>query len=120
VASGWGIFDGIMPWYDGPEWDDVAAEVFEDAKERVKQHAQDNALWEDRTGDARASLDTMVIHEGAQVSLVLFHGVEYGMWLETIQSGRFAIILPTLEEVAPQIFGEAMNIIAEARQGQGF
>lgn len=71
--------------------------------ELVKAYAQENAPWSDRTGAARAGLDTEVSREGTEVVLTLFHTVEYGQWLETINSGEFAIIMPTLEALERQI-----------------
>lgn len=70
----------------------------------VLGYAQANAPWEDRSGLARSGLGTDVYEEDGNVNLVLFHTVDYGLWLEVIQSGRFAIIMPTLEAMAPGIF----------------
>jgi len=64
---------------------------------QIENYAQANAPWEDRTGEARDGLGVEVDEDGETVTLTLYHSVEYGFWLETIQSGRFAIILPTLE-----------------------
>lgn len=65
--------------------------------------AKEQASWTDRTGDARAGLDTEVYWEGDTVIWELFHTVDYGKWLETIYSGKFAVIMPTLELFAPQV-----------------
>lgn len=72
--------------------------------QEIRDWAQDNAPWEDRTGDARAGLDVEVDQHGTVIDIVLFHTVDYGQWLETIQSGRFATIMPTLEHFAFIIF----------------
>lgn len=111
--------DGIIVWFDGPEWDDVAAEAFEGARESVEEYARTNAPWEDRTGDARAGLKASVEHGGGDVTLTLEHTVEYGLWLEVIQNGRFATIMPTIETKAPQVMSDAVNKIAQARHGRG-
>lgn len=65
--------------------------------------AQMNAPWTDRTGAAREGLEVDVANEGDEVVVTLAHTVDYGIWLETIQSGRFAIIMPTLEKYAVEI-----------------
>lgn len=109
--------DGIRDWFDGPEWDDVVEEVFRDAAGRVETEARTNAPWEDRTGDARAGLTAQVASENGDVVLTLFHTVEYGLWLEVIQNGRFGIILRTLEEQAPDIMQKAAQAAFTARQG---
>jgi len=76
----------------------------EDIAPDIRDYARQNAPWTDQTGDARAGLDTEVDDEGDEIVITLFHSVEYGIWLETIQSGRFAIIMPTLEAFASEIF----------------
>lgn len=65
--------------------------------EEMQEWAQENAPWEDRTGDARAELEATTTHRGFHHEIDLHHGVDYGIWLELIQSGTFAIILPTIE-----------------------
>lgn len=112
------IDDGIAMWFDGPEWDDAVAEAFKDAAEDVKTAAQQNAHWADRTGDARAGLDTAVENNNGEVVMTLFHTVEYGLWLEVIQNGRFATIMPTLEEYAPRAFNLAEAKISQSRRGR--
>lgn len=67
-------------------------------------YAQANAPWADRTGEARAGLDYDVYEEGGEVVLDLMHTADHGYWLELIQGGRFAIIMPTLEAHAGAIF----------------
>ena len=66
-------------------------------------YAKAYAPWADRTGDARAGLDTHVEWDGDIIVWQLYHTVEYGLWLETIQNGAFAIIMPTLESFAPRV-----------------
>ena len=111
--------DGIIAWFEGPEWDDVALKVFQDAASRVETEARTNARWEDRTGDARAGLTAQADAAGGDVVLTLFHTVEYGLWLEVIQNGRFAIIMPTLEEQGLRIMEDAAQAAFAAREGRG-
>jgi len=75
--------------------EEVAQEMLADAKA--------NAPWDDRTGIAREGLDVDVSKEGGDIVITLFHTAEYGIWLELIQSGRFAIIMPTIEKYASEI-----------------
>lgn len=111
------VEDGIMAWFDGPEWDDVAEAAFKDAAQEVQTIAQADAPWEDRSGDARSGLETSVSNDDGLIELSLFHTVEYGLWLEVIQNGNFAIIMPTLEQQAPRVFQEAADKVASARKG---
>lgn len=115
--ANWLIDDGIIAWFEGPEWDQVVLEVFQDMAPRVANAARDNAIWEDQTGNARAGLTAEAILVNGAVYLTLFHTVSYGYWLEVIQSGRFAVIMRTLEEQAKPIFREAASRVRSARQG---
>lgn len=89
----------------------IPAEVLGRAKRSADQEAikiladaKENAPWQDRTGAARAGLGVEVDIEGDEVVISLFHSVDYGIWLETIQSGEYAIIMPTLEKYAAEVF----------------
>lgn len=76
----------------------------------VLDYAKDNAPWADRTGDARNGLDVEVDEEDDVVYLTLFHTVDYGLWLEVIQSGRFATIMPTLEHYAAEVMAKTSSV----------
>jgi hypothetical protein len=82
-----------------------AEEILRDMAREVQAYAQQNAPWTDQTGAARNGLTTDVYREGDTVVLQLYHTVDYGVWLETIQNGEYAIIMPTLEHFT----GEAMD-----------
>lgn len=114
------LWDGIAAWFDGPEWDDVATEAFEEAAKDIQNAAQGGAIWADQTGDARNGLKADVENQGGVIVLTLFHTVEYGLWLEVIQNGRFAIIMKTLEEHADSAFKMAEDRVSTARSGTGF
>lgn len=75
-----------------------AEELMLKVAENSLEYARANAPWEDRTGDARAGLNVSVDSDGDSIIMQLFHTVDYGLWLEVIQSGRFAIIMPTLQD----------------------
>lgn len=111
------IDDGIEAWFEGPEWDEVTAEVFRDFAPEIEATAKSNAPWEDRTGDARAGLRASVENQDGLVVLSLSHSVSYGRWLETIQNGRFAILIPTLEEYHRQVAAEVARRVGRARKG---
>jgi len=115
------ILDGVLPWYDGPEWNDIVADVFSKAAPEVEDRAKADAPWEDRTGAAREGLNASVNEVGdEEVALILAHTVEYGYWLEVIQNGAFAIIMPTLEREAPKIYADVAKAVANARHGVNY
>lgn len=100
------IDDGIMI-SSQPGLVEDAAEKFEQAAVGILHYARANAPWADRTGMARAGLQTSVFVTGEEVVLELYHTVEHGLWLEVIQDGAFATIMPTLEQFAPMAFASA-------------
>lgn len=65
-----------------------------------------NAPWTDRTGQARATLRAEVLEATGKGALILLrHGVDYGgLYLETMQAGRFAIIGLAIDHWAPIIW----------------
>lgn len=71
----------------------VATEMQNDAKA--------NASWTDRTGNARTGLFGTSEADFAQkvVTIYLSHGavIDYGRWLELANSGRYAIIMRTMQ-----------------------
>lgn len=70
----------------------------------IESAARTNAPWTDRTSNARNGLFTHVSQSGEMVySLDLAHRVPYGIWLEVRWSGRYAIIMPTLQEYGPRV-----------------
>ena len=84
----------------------------------VEQEAKASAPWADRTGAARSGLYTDVYEEGGEVVLELGHSVDYGQWLELIQDGQYAIILPTLEKMAASVMQSAGSGVFP--MGEGF
>src|ERR1700752_692723 len=65
------------------------------ASERGEKEMKAKAPWIDRTGNAREGLfaDSHIETIGAltRYSLVFGHTVDYGIYLETMQNGRFQI-----------------------------
>lgn len=78
---------------------------------RIESHMKTNAPWTDRTGNARAGLFARSEIGGLSASIVFGHSVFYGIFLETRFSGTYAIVLPTLEEMAPQFMSFAARLI---------
>lgn len=77
---------------------------------RVQGHAQQSAPWSDQTGNARQGLKARAGSRQATFWIDLFHTMPYGIWLETRWSGRYAVIIPTILEMGPQVIkgvGEA-------------
>jgi hypothetical protein len=74
---------------------------------QLETYAKDNAPWTDRTGNARQGLTGLVDDVAVSiVDLYLTHSpaIFYGKFLELSYSGRYSIILPTMEAHYDNIF----------------
>jgi hypothetical protein len=81
----------------------AAKENMQELAQEIQQYAQENAPWQDRSGDARRGLKALFIDRGVAFEIDLGHSVYYGWYLENYDGGRLAIIQPTLQEFAPQM-----------------
>lgn len=88
-------------------------EVMEQGAQEIEAYARANAPWSDITGMARAGLVASVEEDDLEIDIVLAHSVEYGIWLETIQAGQYAIIMPTLEMLGPEIIHQAGGAVTD-------
>lgn len=114
------VHDGIGPVLDYMVLN-VATnvmEAMEQGRAEVEAYAQANAPWADRTGAARDGLVASVSNDLGEIVIELAHTVDYGIWLELIQNGRFAVIMPTLEALGPKIIRDAGGRVLQT--GRGF
>lgn len=72
---------------------------------------KNNAKWTDRTGAARNGLRAQVQTNGQTVAIVLYHSVHYGVFLEVRWGGKYAIIGPAVQAMAP-LFVETIARLA--------
>jgi hypothetical protein len=78
----------------------------------IETWMKQNAPWTDRTGNARQTLHNeleQVIN--VMVELILAHGVDYGIHLETKFGGRYAIIGPALDHFIPLIWRDIQAMV---------
>jgi hypothetical protein len=79
----------------------------------ISNWMKSNAPWTDRTGNARQTLYTEVQDVVNQmVTLIISHGVDYGIYLELKNAGRFAIVNPALDEFAPKIWADVKRMLS--------
>lgn len=96
--------------------DQAVMAVLEREAPKVEAHAKTNAPWQDQTGNARQGLRAEAYDTGGdQKGIVLYHQVPYGIWLEVKNSGEYAIILPTIEVMGPQVMASLENILGKIR-----
>lgn len=78
---------------------------------RIETHMKHQAPWTDRTTNARNGLAAEAFEEGDTFGIVLRHSVDYGIFLEDKNNGKYAIIIPTLDEYAPKVMGTLTKLI---------
>lgn len=79
----------------------------------IENYMRANAPWTDRTGNARQALYTAVEQvAGQMVTIILAHGVEYGIYLELSNAGRYAIVNPSLDYFAPRIWADVRRMLS--------
>lgn len=71
--------------------------LMEHTAPRIESYAKEHAPWTDRSSNARRGLTAVTKINGDEMSIILFHKVPYGVWLEIRWSGRYAAIMPALK-----------------------
>lgn len=107
---------------------------------QVEGYMRSNAPWTDRTSNARQGLFARPFGESGQQSVStgggtgryggagtigmgsssvlsemlgidLYHTMPYGIWLEVRWNGKYAIILPTIRAMGPEVMSTLRNLI---------
>lgn len=92
---------------------DRMSEIAVEFAGELLDYARQNAPWNDRTGDARGGLSSEVTAENESLEIQLYHTVTYGIWLEIRWGGKYAIIIPTVEQKGAELFDRMDNILGE-------
>jgi len=78
----------------------------------IKKWMKKNRLWTDRTSDARDRLDCVYVWEDVElVSIVVFHQVSYGVWLELAHQRKYAILMESLEKHQDEIIDALQHLM---------
>lgn len=110
-------FDSLTPNLKRllPKVDAAVDLVFDRYEAEAETYARTNAPWKDETGNARAGLfaqhdkQPMVVHK-----LTVYGTMPYTFWLEVRWSGKYAIIGPTLYEMAPRMAADLAAAVSRA------
>lgn len=79
----------------------------------MEQWMKINAGWTDRTGNARQTLSAQVeAISRDMMEIILAGGVDYFIWLELANAGRFAIIGPALDYFGPLLWADLRRILS--------
>lgn len=100
----------------GPKVNKFLTVTTDFAKGKGVDQAKLKAPWTDRTGAARGGLNGNTSHSGqlqgvgfAKHTITFAHGVDYGIWLEVANSGKFQIIMPVVLAVGKSV----MSVIGD-------
>lgn len=89
---------------------------FLNAKPAAESWAKRFAPWTDQSGNARSGLhaDVRSIDNGNAFELIMAHSVFYGIFLETRFSGKYAILMPTVNHIGAQLLQKIEKAIGGA------
>lgn len=80
---------------------------------KAQDQMRNDARWTDRTGNARSGLFA-VADAAANDAVIIYlshgHTIEYGLWLEVANGGRYEVVMPTIEANLPVINRMLQNI----------
>lgn len=83
---------------------------------QMQDSAKANAPWEDRTGNARSGLfgTSEVDFASKVVTIYLSHSaiLDYGIWLELANEGKYAIVMSTMEGHYDQLMSLLRDVFA--------
>lgn len=86
----------VVKYWDGP----------------IEQHIKIYAPWTDRTGNARSGLAANAVKEADTVfSIIMTYSVDYGIYLERANDGKYATIIPTLPIYGPKVIKTTTKIM---------
>lgn len=94
--------------------DEKIAAIFEANQAWAMAWMKLNAPWTDDTGAAREGLTATAYSNGSSHEMLLAYSVNYGIWLEVANSGRFQILGPAMRYVSQKILKD-MNDIFKSR-----
>lgn len=89
--------------------------VMERSKDLAVAHMKSNAPWTDRTSVARNGLGGVVFKAGTRWTMNLFGRAPYQIWLEVKNSGKYAIITPTIIAWGPRTMRSFTGLIERLR-----
>lgn len=83
---------------------------------KMEAWAKQNVAWTDQTAHARLFLKSTVKWTNTNTLMVaLSHNVEYGVYLELCNEGKYAILEKAIQEFAPKFIEGWKKIIQEAK-----
>jgi len=81
------------------------------AAKQMERDAKQNANWENRTSNARNSIQGNFDWQGNKAVISLSGNMDYSVFLELAHEKRFAILKPTIERNAPTVLRAYQRLV---------
>lgn len=80
---------------------------------KMEEWAKQNARWTDRTGNARQLLHGSAFWSDENtITIMLAHGVDYGIWLELAMNRNYAILEESIEAKQDEFFRAIKKLVS--------
>lgn len=103
----------------GPIVYEVVKQIIDNNFIQAENFARGNAPWTDRTGDARRSIGSVDDSSKDIIRYWLKIGVDYGIWLEISNQGKYRILVPTMTIFEANIIRDLRKIGVEIKATGG-
>lgn len=70
----------------------------------LEKEMKQDAPWQDRTGNARKGLKGSSAMDDDNITITVGHSVDYGVYLELADDGKYAILKPTADKNRDAIY----------------
>ena len=77
------------------------------------EHMKRTAPWTDRTSAARNGLFTAPSSSRNHWEILFSHVVPYGIWLEVKNSGKYAVIMPSVKKIGDDLMAHIRDMLSE-------
>ena len=104
-----------------PRIDQLIDGVIDRNAVQATQDLKQNAPWHDDTGLARASIAAVSFHRPTgeykrQHTIIMAHGVHYGIWLEIANSGKYQVIMPTVRSTSDNVMRDMDHLFRKLNE----
>jgi len=88
-------------------------ELCQTSGKNLATRSKQNARWNDRTGNARAGIDSEVVASGDVIEMVVYHTMEYGKYLElgTSRMPKLGVMAEEIHVTAAEVTADAQRIV---------
>lgn len=87
--------------------------VCEIASTKMEAYAKSNAIWTDRTGNARQKLKGEAAWVSKdQIMIAVSHHMSYGFWLELAHGRKYKILEQSIEDNVEELFRALKRLVS--------